>query len=65
MNAPNQPQPLPYLKSATARPIASEESYVVLCRPLSNGAYVLEYVERSAEGKLITAVAVHPGRAAQ
>ncbi len=65
MNAPNQPQQLSYLKSATARPIATEESYVVLCRPLSNGAYVLEYVERSADGRLITAVTVPAGRAAE
>lgn len=63
MNAPNPPQQLPYLKSATARPIATEESYVVLCRPLSSGAYVLEYVERSAEGRLIAAVAVPPTHA--
>lgn len=55
------PQPAPeimYLQSAPARTIATEGAYVVLCRPLSNGAYVLEYVERGATNRLLAAVRV-------
>ena len=47
-----------YLQSAVARTIGTEETYVVMCRPLNNGAYVLEYVERGREAKLLAAVRV-------
>ncbi len=46
-----------YLQAAMSRIIASEETYVVMCRPISNGAYILEYVTRS-DGKLLAAVRV-------
>ena len=48
-----------YLQAAMSRIIASEETYVVMCRPVSNGAYMLEYVGRS-DGKLLAVVQVDP-----
>jgi hypothetical protein len=55
----DQAQPeIMYLQAAPSRTIATEDTYVVMCRPLSNGAYLLEYVERGRETKLLAAVRV-------
>lgn len=54
--APDQSEAV-YLKGSMARPIATEETYMVLCRPLDNGKYVLEYVSRG-DSRLLTAVLV-------
>jgi hypothetical protein len=52
----NEPHPqIQYLQTAMSRIIGSEETYVVMCRPISNGTYVLEYVARS-DGKLLAVV---------
>ena len=56
MNEPTQQQN--QLTSNVARPIATEETYVVMCRTLSNGVQILEYVDRQGDGKLISAVRV-------
>jgi hypothetical protein len=54
----NEPRPqIQYLQAAMSRIIASEETYVVMCRPVNNGAFMLEYVARS-DGKLLAAVRV-------
>jgi hypothetical protein len=53
----NESQPV-YLQCADARTIATEETYVVMCRPINNGAYVLEYVQRGREATLLAAIRV-------
>jgi hypothetical protein len=54
----NEPRPqVQYLQSAMSRTIGSEDTYVIMCRPLSNGVYILEYVSRS-DGKLLAAIRV-------